>query len=264
VRVLDSLPRLRWPTPSPTCLSLLVPEDIMHVSIRTSVVPPLLLLVACGDPTPVPPLELAQAPPPVAAEFRTTSGYAPAGSSSTVWRFWRSHDRIERENPVAQSGDLWVRYGKTLFHTRLYHADRRGIEHRSEDLQILDASPQWTTLSTLLDPRLLEALREHESGWRDGYPYRRYAGEVEGVAWDITVRTDRMLPTRIARRSADRQVETVELLRSFDFGHAPWQPTDSARYDLVDAADLGDHERDPFVMRIQAVESSGHPRGRAH
>jgi hypothetical protein len=27
---------------------------------------------------------------------------------------------------------------------------------------------------------------------------------------DITVRTDQMLPTRIERRSADRQLETVE------------------------------------------------------
>ena len=222
------------------------------------------MLAACGNRAAVPALDLAQSPPPVAAEFRTTVELAQGDKSTTEWRFWRSHDRIERENPAAQSGDLWVRDDETLFHTRLYHADRRGIEYRSEDLQILHASPDWAALSTLLDPRLIGVLREHDSGWRDGYPYRRYRGEVDAVEWDITVRTDQMLPTRIERRGADQRVETVQLLRSFDFGESPWQPPASAGYDLVDYADLGDHERDPFVMRIQAEEGGGHLHGHAH
>ena len=237
----------------------------MNSPIRNAVTSLLLLaLVACGDQPPVPQLELAQSPPPVAAEFRTTVESAQGSKSSAQWRFWRSHDRIERENPAAQSGDLWVRDDRTLFHTRLYHADRRGIEYRSEDLQILNASPDWAALATLLDPRLVGALHERESGWRDGYPYRRYTGAIGDVAWDITVRTDQMLPTRIERRSADRQVETVELLRSFEFGEAPWQPAASADYDILDYADLGDHERDPFVMRVQAEEGGGHLHGHAH
>ena len=237
----------------------------MNSSIRNFFVPWLTLaLAACGASPPVPQLDLAQSPPPVAAEFRTTVESAQGSKSSVQWRFWRSHDRIERENPVAKSGDLWVRDDRTLFHTRLYHADRRGIEYRSEDLQILNAAPDWAALATLLDPRLVGALHERESGWRDGYPYRRYTGAIGEVAWDITVRTDQMLPTRIERRSADRQVETVELLRSFEFGRSPWQPAASADYDILDYADLGDHERDPFVMRVQAEEGGGHLHGHAH
>lgn len=237
----------------------------MNSSIRNALVPLLMLvLVACGDRRPVPQLDLVQSPPPVAAEFRTTVEPAQGGNSSTEWRFWRSHDRIERENPAAQSGDLWVRDGKMLFHTRLYHADRRGIEYHDDDLQILNAAPEWIALSTLLDPGLIGVLRERENGWRDGYPYRRYTGAVEDVVWDITVRTDWMWPTRIERRGADRQVETVELLRSFEFGRSPWQPVDSADYDMLDYADLGDHERDPFVMRIQAEAGGGHMHGHAH
>ena len=109
----------------------------MNASIRSFVMPWLALaLVACSARPPVPQLDLAQSPPPVAAEFRTTVESAQGGKSSAQWRFWRSHDRIERENPAAQTGDLWVRDDRTLFHTRLYHADRRGIEYRSEDLQI--------------------------------------------------------------------------------------------------------------------------------
>ena len=237
----------------------------MNSPIRTTVASLFLLVqFGCGDHQPVPQLDLAQTPPPVAAEFRTTVESAQGGKSTAQWRFWRSHDRIERENPAAQSGDLWVRDDRTLFHTRLYHADRRGIEYRSEDLQILNASPEWAALATLLDPRLVGALHERGHGWRDGYPYRRYAGAIGEVAWDITVRTDRMLPTRIERRDADRRVETVELLRSFEFGQSPWQPAASADYDIIDYADLGDHERDPFVMRVQAQAGGGHMHGHAH
>lgn len=223
----------------------------------------LLLLAGCGDSRPVPELDFARAPL-VAAEFRTRARTADGDDTSSQWRLWRGPDRIERESPQARTGDLWLRDGRTLFHTRLYHADRRGIEYRSEDLQLLGPTPEWMTLATLLDRRLLETLHEKGSGWRDDYPFRRYTGESGGFEWDITVRTDQMLPARIERRSADGSVQTIELLAAFAADSAPWQPTDSTAYDIIDYADLGDYERDPFVMRIQAQESGGHMHGHAH
>jgi hypothetical protein len=222
-----------------------------------------LLASGCGEQRPVPPLDLGQLNA-VAAEYRTTIEAAKDGKSATEWRFWRASDRIERENPKAQSGDLWVRDGTTMFHTRLYHAERRGIEYRSEDLKILGDDPDWTALATLLDPRLLASLHERANGWRDDFPYRRYGGEVGGVHWDITVRTDHMLPVRIERRGPERGVEIVELLHAFDAGKSPWQPPVTTDYVVLDYADLGDNERDPFVMRLQAQESGGHLHGHAH
>ena len=69
----------------------------MNSSIRNFFVPWLTLaLAACGARPPVPQLDLAQSPPPVAAEFRTTVESAQGSKSSAQWRFWRSHDRIER------------------------------------------------------------------------------------------------------------------------------------------------------------------------
>ena len=222
-----------------------------------------LLLAGCGDSRPVPSLDFSRAPP-VAAEFRTRAQTVDRNATSAQWRLWRGPDRIERESPEARTGDLWVRDGATLFHTRLYHADRRGIEYRSEDLQLLGPTPEWMTLATLLDPRLLDTLQEKSSGWRDDYPYRRYTGESGGFEWDITVRTDQMLPVSIERSGPDRAVQTIELLQSFEASAAPWQPTDSIEYDIIDFADLGDYERDPFVMRIKAQESWGHLPGHAH
>jgi hypothetical protein len=223
----------------------------------------LLLVAGCGDGRPVPTLDFSRTPL-VAAEFRTRTEAADGNAASSQWRLWRGPDRIERENLDTRTGDLWVRDGATLFHTRLYHADRRGIEYRSEDLRLLGPTPDWRSLATLLDPRLLQTLQEKSSGWRDDYPYRRYTGESGGFEWDITVRTDQMLPVRIERRSADKAVQTIELLQSFAAAAVPWQPTNSIAYDIIDYADLGDLERDPFVMRILAQESGRHMQGHGH
>jgi hypothetical protein len=222
-----------------------------------------LLAAGCGAPRPVPALDLAQLPA-AAAEYRTTIEDATGRRTASVWRLWRASDRIERENPAAQAGDLWVRDGKSLFHTRLYHADRRGIEYRNDDLTMLGDDPDWTALATLLDPRLLQSLEERDAGWRNGHPYRRYGGEVGQVEWDITVRTDHMLPVRIERQDPERGTEVVQLLQVYAAGRAPWQPLDTTHYVMLDYADLGDHERDPFVMRLQARESGGHLHGHAH
>ena len=38
---------------------------------------------------------------------------------------------------------------------------------------------------------------------------------------------------------------------------APWQPALSRDYGMLDIADLGDHERDLFVIRLQAAAQVG-------
>jgi hypothetical protein len=44
----------------------------------------------------------------------------------------------------------------------------------------------------------------------------------------------------------------------------PWQPTPSEGYGVLDFADLGDNERDPFVVRVQAHMGVGHGHGHDH
>jgi hypothetical protein len=195
--------------------------------------------------------------PPVAAEYRSTLRVGDAPEQSTTWRFWRQADRIEREDMQNGTGEIWQRDGATTFLTRIYHGDRKGIEYRSDDLQILGASPQWRQLSLLVPPELLESLAVVEPEWRDGVPVRRHRSQAAGTTWDITFRTDLMLPVEVTR-TRDGRSERLELLQATSLGDAPWQPGTIEGYEIIDYADLGDRERDPFVMRISAEEGHGH------
>lgn len=224
-----------------------------------------MMLSACVPSKPVPPLATADDAPPVAAAYRTTFRNEAGEAQVNEWRFWRTTDRIERESPARANGELWLRTAGALFHTRLYHADSKGIEYRADDLAVTGATPSWTSLALLVDPAALDPLKDRSEGWSDGYPWRRYRGEIEGVKWDIRIRTDWMLPVSI-RHDAGRGSETVELLQVHPRDKAPWEPTASEGYEIIDFADLGDRERDPFILRIQAEEGAegAHGHGHAH
>lgn len=210
----------------------------------------LALLLGCASRAVVPVPELDAALPAVAAQFRTQVVDHRGRSSSSEWRYWRGADRIVRENLLDRTSETWQRDGATLFHQKLYHAERRGIEFQQTDLQMLGALPSWGRESLIIDPVLLGRLSEQGSGWRDGHPYRRYRGSVDGARWDITLRVDLMLPVKVERRLSER-TERLELEQAYILGQAPWQPTPTDGYGMLDFADLGDHERDPFVAGLQ-------------
>lgn len=190
--------------------------------------------------------------PAVAAQYRTEVRAAHAPSHASEWRFWRSGDRIERENLAERTGELWQRDGATLFHTKLYHADRRGIEFQPGDMALLGAQPAWLQQAWIINPEVFGHLEQVSAGERKGIAYRRYKGTFAGAHWDVTLRMDLMLPQLIERRQGER-IERIELREVYALAQAPWQPTPSRDYGMIDFADLGDHERDPFVLRLQAT-----------
>lgn len=195
--------------------------------------------------------------PPVAAEYRSTLRVGDSPEQSSTWRFWRQADRIERENPARGTGELWQRDGATTFLTRIYHADHKGIEYRSDDLQLLHSTPQWQQLSLLVAPELFDALAVSEPEPRDGVMVRHYRGSFDGATWDITFRPDLMLPVQVTSTRGNR-TERLELLQAASLENARWQPASLAGYEIIDFTDLGDRERDPFVMRISAEEGYAH------
>lgn len=226
-----------------------------------------LVLAACAasPAVPEPALDGGQLPA-VAAQYRTRvidpgrpdgrSG-THAGASVTEWRLWRRQDSVISENLDSHTSEVWQQDGRSVFHKKLWHEERRGIEFQMEDLRLVGALPPWSQTAMLVNPALLPALKLEKSGWRDGYPYRRYIGEVDGVRWDISFRTDLMLPTAVERRQGKRS-EHIELIASYPIDRAPWQPTPGDDYELIDFADLGDREDDPFVLRVQSQLDIGH------
>jgi hypothetical protein len=214
-----------------------------------------LVLGGCSKQPPVPEVDVTGAKAPaVAAEYRTTHtdahGPASAAKQPLQWRFWREAGRVATENLSAGSGELWQQDGQAIIHRKFFHDDKRAIEWQTDDLRMTGTLPAWPRLALLIDPQTLGALTLKRAGWQDNYPYRRYAGVIDGTRWDITIRTDLMLPVSIDRQH-DGGRELTMLKSVYAADAAPWQPTDAGQYEVIDFSDLGDRERDPFVQKIQ-------------
>lgn len=221
--------------------------------------------VAAPDRRAVPPLNLAMPLPEVAVEYRTTrtvqggadaQGHEHPPAGRVAWRFFREHDRIDIENLEARTGERWQRDGNTQFFFKTFHADRRSVEYRTDDLKVINAALSWQQHAMLIDPAVLGALAEQDAGWRDGYPYRRYVGTVNGEKLDVVWRVDLNLPVVLEREGGDFR-ERTELKAAYTLASAPWSRPDQTDYDVIDFADLGDRERDPFVLRVQAQLPGG-------
>ncbi len=209
------------------------------------------------------PIDLSSATlPQVAAEFKTTHHTEHPEPTNEAheedvvdWRFWRGTRQITIERPQLGVGEYWQVDGRSMIHRKLYHNDRRAIEFQADDLRMLETAPSWQKLSLLLDQSLLERLTAGDIQWPDGYPVREYQGKVADSEWHIIMRMDLALPILIERHDPHGS-ERTELTQVHPLSAAPWQPTPIDGYDVIDFADLGDKEYDPFVAKI--LSQMGH------
>lgn len=218
---------------------------------------------ANADPRSHPALDsaLAKPPPAIAAQFRQEVFEHDQRLAAEEWRLWRDHDRLVSERPASGTGEVWQRDGQSLIVTRLFHAHRRGVEYQPGDMGLIDAAPGWQRQALVVDPEVLRRLSEDASAGDQGAPRLRYSGVIEGARWEITLRPDLMLPTQLSVQRGER-LERITLVDAHALADAPWQPTPSRDYEMIDFADLGDRERDPFVIALQAAEGGAH--GHAH
>jgi hypothetical protein len=66
----------------------------------------------------------------------------------------------------------------------------------------------------------------------------------------MTLRLDLMVPEKVIRTTG-KEREQLTLVQAWPLTDAPWQPVATAGYRVLDFADLGDNERDPFVIHVQ-------------
>ncbi|GIX21391.1 MAG: hypothetical protein KatS3mg121_0174 [Gammaproteobacteria bacterium] len=201
-----------------------------------------LLAAACMVPSIALPSD-ADAPA-LAAEFETRFGK----QAARRWRLLRDAARIEVQERVPGVSELWLlEGGGRIRHLRLYHEARAGIEYDAADLRLLEAVPDWRALGRVVDPARLERLGPPEPAERFArWPARRYARDGQEVVWIPALQ----LPARIAEGEAVTRLLAVHTPAAA----APWRFTDPGAYRLIDYADLGDMERDPFVMRLLEID----------
>lgn len=245
---------------------------IIQTLIKLAALTVLTMLAACSA-TPVKHAETSKIIdlssanlPNVAAEFTTTREGEEheqeheeheLHADKVTWRFWRDTQKITIERPQLGLGELWQRDGQSIIHRKLYHADQRAIEFQDDDLKMLETTPSWKKLALLLDQKLLAQLTVADLEWSNGYPTREYHGKVAETEWHIVMRMDIGLPMLIERQHNDFS-ERTELLNAYALSAAPWQPIPTNSYDVIDFADLGDKEYDPFVIKVQAQMGHDH------
>lgn len=225
----------------------------------------LALLLACGAAKQTGPaagqvVDVMQAElPAIAAEFesRYQADDQQISALTRRWRFWRHPRRVEVETPSSGNGELWQLDGKSLIRRQLFHRERCVIEYQNDELQLLAETPSWRKLQLLLAPELLSRLKAGEIDQSSGFPVREYRGEAGNSEWLIRLRLDVGLPIWIERRRQGTS-EITEMTQLHPLAGAPWQPTASDDYAIIDFADLGDREHDPLVMKLQSQIGLGH------
>ncbi len=166
--------------------------------------------------------------------------------------FWRYRGNIAWERPAAGIVELWqpMPNGRLAL-TRLFLQQQRGIAYEPVDLDMLGKKPDWQTISALATPESLGLSRDTgrkvtsvagdhcwtEQGYAD-------SAEATRLYWspELALATRLEIKARHIHWQA-QQVDTRQA--SVQSRFEQWRS-----YDLVDYADIGDMEADPFVSQL--------------
>lgn len=227
----------------------------------------LLLTGACMQQPPVPPLNLSAELPAVSARFVTERHHAHSAHNDQAstqgshfdneWHFWRNATRIEISIPRQHTGEAWLLDGSTIFYQKLFHADRKLVEYRMEDLSALNVKMNWRTNALMIDPAVLQQLQVTGEDWIDGHPALELTGTVDAITYAVVWLVDVNLPYSLEQHDASGNHERTRLQELHSTGDSALAAPNSRDYEIIDYADLGDRERDPFVLKIQGFLPGG-------
>lgn len=196
---------------------------------------------------------------PIAAEFETTSTSPGQAPVTSAWRIQRDSQRVELARLDSHISEVWSRTSQNLwFYQKVFAQDQHVIEYSPSDLAALGIQPQWLPLALAIDPKVLEALGTAKSSKPlFGFETQRFKGELHGASYDVIWIPELALAARV-KYSKDGMSSVTEVKKPYELAQAPWSPVDTSRYRLIDYSDLGDMERDPFVMKVQSQLPGGH------
>lgn len=197
---------------------------------------------------------------PLAARYDLKVAHAKK-TTQADWYLWRDANSIETANPVVGHNDIWQRSGANDYHyRRVFHHDKRVVDYTPGEIRTRNAEPDWAKLASVISPQLLDALKRGSSKTLFGQKAVRYTGNVGGQHIDLWWLERAKLPASLQMiRSGERM--TMALKEVHDVGPANWPRTSDdkiADYGMIDAADFGDMESDPFVAKVMQQDGHNH------
>lgn len=171
-----------------------------------------------------------------------------ARNQTRQWYLWRQPDLVEMRDVDGGNGQIWRRdTNGQVSYQRVFHTAKRVIEYYPGDLHALQSYPVWKKLTTLIEPTWLgSALSAKEDVTVLNRHARRYTGQADGQELEVLWLEHERIPARVHRTGKGYE-EIVELKEIYSFAESPWPRNETAGYELIDYADLGDKESDPFV-----------------
>lgn len=186
--------------------------------------------------------------PPLAAEFVTTT----TGDNSTphIAQLVRSGDAVEWHYLANNTSELWKKTTNNLwFYHKIFHTDRQVIEYSPVDMNLLGMHQQWQYFA--INPAILPALTHSNAAENfHGFLAILYSGEQSGINYEVLWLPQLSLAARITATQGKQK--TITAIRALYVNQqAPFTFSDITQYRTIEYTDLGDMERDPFVMKIQ-------------
>lgn len=195
--------------------------------------------------------------PPLAAEFVTTI----SGDDSTAnsARIVRTANAVEWIYLTTNTSELWTKTSNDLwFYSKVFHADRQVIEYSPVDINLLGIQQQWQQLA--INPDILHAAISTKPaadfrGWQSVI----YTSEVEGITYEVLWLPQLSIAARVIAKQG-KQKTVTEICALYANQQAPLTFSDITHYRTIEYTDLGDMERDSFVMKIQheLLDHHGH------
>jgi hypothetical protein len=195
--------------------------------------------------------------PPLAAEFVTTiSGDNPAVNSA---RIVRTASAVEWIYLASNTSELWTKTSNDLwFYSKIFHTDHQVIEYSPVDINLLGIYQQWQHLA--INPDILRAATNTKTaadfrGWQGVI----YSGELDGISYEVLWLPQLSIAARVIAKQG-KQKTVTEIHALYVNQQAPFSFSDITHYRTIEYTDLGDMERDPFVMKIQheLLDHHGH------
>jgi hypothetical protein len=171
-----------------------------------------------------------------------------ARNQTREWYLWRQPDLVEMRDADGKNGQIWRRdTNGQVSYQRVFHAAKRIIEYYPGDLRALQSYPEWQKLAGIIDPAWLGSfvIAKDEVTILNRQA-RRYTGQVDGQEFDVLWLEQEQIPARVRRKNKEYE-EVVELKEIHSPNESPWPRNETVGYELLDYADLGDKESDPFV-----------------
>ncbi|MBS1145067.1 MAG: hypothetical protein H6R14_2473 [Proteobacteria bacterium] len=191
---------------------------------------------------------------PLAARFELT-----VNQTLADWYLWRENSVIETANSVTGQNDIWHRVRDNDYtYRRVFHRDQRVVDYTAGEIRTRHAEPDWAKLASVISPQLLRELKRGSSKMLFGQKAVRYSGVVGGQSIDLWWLESAGIPARLHLARPGQRM-TLALRELHASAPAAWPRATEERiadYGLIDAADFGDMESDPFVARL--MQQDGH------